>query len=63
VGLISRAPIVVTRVAAADDPADALFIARAGLKRAIAMREHATTQAEQVRALAARLEAERRAAL
>lgn len=48
-------------VPAADPGIDALFTARAALKRAYGVRAAAELQVEQLRALVARLEAERKA--
>jgi hypothetical protein len=47
-------------LAAADRTLDALFAARAALRRAIALRDSATLQADQLKALVDRLEAEGR---
>jgi len=58
VSLLARAPLVVSRphLAAADSQNDALFVARAALRRAISMRASADLQVDQLRALVARLE-------
>lgn len=59
-----RAAAVTERpaVPAADPGVDALFIARAALKRAYAVRAAAELQVEQMRALVALLEADRKTA-
>ena len=59
---MARAALVVSqpRLEAADRTNDALFAARAALKRAIAARASATLQVDELRALVQRLEAERR---
>jgi hypothetical protein len=58
VAVIGRDALVVSRLsaAAADPSADALFAARAALKRALAIRHDAELQVEQLRALVRRLE-------
>jgi hypothetical protein len=60
VAVIAHSAIVVvrSRPEAADSQNDALFIARAALKRALAMRRDTETQVQQLRALVSRLEAE-----
>ncbi|MDP9223783.1 MAG: hypothetical protein M3P18_07975 [Actinomycetota bacterium] len=65
VAVLTRAPLIVSRprVVAADRQHDALFQARAALRRAVTLRETADTQVRQLRELVERLEAERRAAL
>ena len=63
--LMARAPLIVTRpkVPAADPTSDALFMAKAALRRAIGARTSADFQVNQLQQLVDRLEAERRAAL
>jgi DNA-binding GntR family transcriptional regulator len=55
--------LVVTRpsLPAADRRNDSLFVARAALQRAVAVRAAANLQVDQLRALVDHLEAERRA--
>jgi hypothetical protein len=62
VALIGRSAVIVarSRVSAADSAGDSLFVARAALKRAVVLRENASLQVDQLRALVARLEAETR---
>jgi len=60
--VLGRTALVVARpaLAAADRANDSLFTARAALRRAIATRASADLQIDQLRALVARLQAERR---
>jgi len=55
---MARTPLVVSRpqVAAAVRQNDALFTARAALRRALSIRRDAELQVEQLRAIVARLE-------